>query len=704
MPNSNSKINKAGRVLWLDSVQIVDVAAGRYHSAALSSTGTLYTWGLNDFGQLGRPGINDCSSGNQCFDGKPTPIPSTTPPSSSSSTSSSSDYLNIKTVSAGRYHTAGITTAGSLHFWGLSACDTSLAVAQDTVFTSVQSGYTHVLALDSDGNVWSCGTGYDGYANALSETPVAMGNVDPECTSSVRDHVLGRTPSPSSPPLLLHPIALPNSHPGPITFVAIAAGRSHSLALDAEGKLWSWGSRPDAMGRPVEQGMVLPDIAPHFDTVQNEQGVRYADVAAGEYHTVALTMDGRIMTAGENAGGVLGPNREPRTVAFLDTPSAFPGGIPVSVAAGYQSAIALVQGLPPAIARSVEPLGSPPYEHSMDWDTVAPEVKAIDPHTFEVLDSQAPKGYLSEYKNPCFPLEGGELGCLPYFQILGVSKCGTTNMFHQMMGHPELLPASNKGPHWFDERRPSGTMRDIGPFEAYLELFKDVGPAVEGDSVVVAGEASSNTFTYSGVGVRGNTETLVRLPVFLHALLPRQKLIVVFREPVARFISAYYYYNHKDPSEAGLVANVASVAKAWEACTGSSADYDVADRCTRELYLHGAQQLVKGMYASYVRDWVSVYPPTSFLWLRLEDYRADPRSSLTRIFAHIGVSHPTPEVWDVLLAAPTRNKRRPNAPKTTVETLDQAARDTLVSIYRPFNARLGELLGPRFDYNVMYDV
>lgn len=38
---------------------VVQVAAGRYHSMAVTDGGQLYTWGLNDHGQLGRPAGTD---------------------------------------------------------------------------------------------------------------------------------------------------------------------------------------------------------------------------------------------------------------------------------------------------------------------------------------------------------------------------------------------------------------------------------------------------------------------------------------------------------------------------------------------------------------------------------------------------------------------------------------------------------------------
>ncbi len=42
---------------------VIQVAVGRYHTIAVTNKGELYSWGLNDWGQLGRPGqVNRCQS------------------------------------------------------------------------------------------------------------------------------------------------------------------------------------------------------------------------------------------------------------------------------------------------------------------------------------------------------------------------------------------------------------------------------------------------------------------------------------------------------------------------------------------------------------------------------------------------------------------------------------------------------------------
>ena len=58
---------------------IIQVATGRYHTVAITRHGHVYTWGLNDWGQLGREGVGatgeddptPCTNGGSCHDGQP---------------------------------------------------------------------------------------------------------------------------------------------------------------------------------------------------------------------------------------------------------------------------------------------------------------------------------------------------------------------------------------------------------------------------------------------------------------------------------------------------------------------------------------------------------------------------------------------------------------------------------------------------------
>lgn len=66
---------------------------------------------------------------------------------------------------------------------------------------------------------------------------------------------------------------------------------------------------------------------------------------------------------------------------------------------------------------------------------------ALAPDVFTLL----PKQYNAMHKNPCWGGTGPQLACLPYFNIIGVSKCGTTDLYHRLTQQKHVvLPATNK--------------------------------------------------------------------------------------------------------------------------------------------------------------------------------------------------------------------------------------------------------------------
>ena len=71
-------------------------------------------------------------------------------------------------------------------------------------------------------------------------------------------------------------------------------------------------------------------------------------------------------------------------------------------------------------------------------------------------------------RNPCWWDEGGVLQCLPYFYIIGFSKCATTDMYRNLAQHPSILQMAMKEPHWFDYLRFIG---DECKLTLYASLF-----------------------------------------------------------------------------------------------------------------------------------------------------------------------------------------------------------------------------------------
>lgn len=70
------------------------------------------------------------------------------------------------------------------------------------------------------------------------------------------------------------------------------------------------------------------------------------------------------------------------------------------------------------------------------------------------LQLYAPFTFNSSHKNPCWTSVNGKLKCLPYFQGIGMDKCGTIDLFARISRHPDVVPnIKNKETMWWSWER-----------------------------------------------------------------------------------------------------------------------------------------------------------------------------------------------------------------------------------------------------------
>ena len=92
---------------------------------------------------------------------------------------------------------------------------------------------------------------------------------------------------------------LPSSPLGGERAVSVSAGGGHSLSLTADGSVWSWGRGCfGQLGQGDGQGQLEPK------KIEAITGQRVVAVSAGEFHSLALTADGAVWSWGER--GCLG--------------------------------------------------------------------------------------------------------------------------------------------------------------------------------------------------------------------------------------------------------------------------------------------------------------------------------------------------------------------------------------------------------------
>ncbi|KAL1518985.1 hypothetical protein AB1Y20_003254 [Prymnesium parvum] len=301
----------------------VAVGAGRYHSLAVDERSRrVYSWGLNDHGQLGRAGSEGrepsvrCVRGARCRDGWPRRVGGegvALPP--------------VADVAAGRYFSVAVGASGRAYAWGRCSCGHANRSAYPSFVRSSPSpyalegegleaehvvkaaaGYAHLLLLTRRGLLFSCESGDDGYGGRLQVVQPLNG--------------FGQLGRPGPP--LVH-LTLPRRMVAPFSaspLVAIAAGRCASFALNAAGEVLSWGCGA-ASGQSSDRTLTPK----RFDGLAQ----RVTLIAAGEYHAVVATGQGEVLVWGAGAGSAV-----PVRVRGL------PRRQVLSVAAGYQHSLAVI--------------------------------------------------------------------------------------------------------------------------------------------------------------------------------------------------------------------------------------------------------------------------------------------------------------------------------------------------------------------------
>ncbi|CAE7237268.1 UVR8 [Symbiodinium sp. CCMP2592] len=237
--------------------KIVAVAAGGGYTAAITESGELWTWGCNDDGQLGVGDTKDRAA--------PVKV--------------SVNGQKVVAVAAGYWHTAVITESGELWTWGcnddgqLGVGDTKDRAAPVKVsvngqkVVAVAAGYWHTAVITESGELWTWGYNGDGELGVGDTTSRHA----PVCVS-----VNGQK------------------------IVAVAAGGGYTAAITESGELWTWGCNDDGQ---LGVGDTKDRAAPVKVSVNGQKVVA---VAAGYWHTAVITESGELWTWGYNGDGELG--------------------------------------------------------------------------------------------------------------------------------------------------------------------------------------------------------------------------------------------------------------------------------------------------------------------------------------------------------------------------------------------------------------
>mmetsp|Transcript_7939 Transcript_7939/g.10370 ORF Transcript_7939/g.10370 Transcript_7939/m.10370 type:complete len:414 (-) Transcript_7939:2197-3438(-) len=238
------------------NLKVVSVVASGNMSAVLTSSGSCLTFGFD-------------AEANQAI---PTPL-----------LDANGVLLSLSQIDVGGQHGAAVTQEGGIVSWGNgwngqlgngeeSSSEYAVEAATGvTQFLQVSCGHSHTAAVDTQGNLWTWGSGRD----------AALGHGTRESHSK------------------------PEKVKGLCNVVSVSCGQESTICLTKEGKVFTFGSNDYGQlghGNSVNRYEMSPKLV---SALSNEKVVQ---VAAGDYHAACVTVEGKVYTWGMGKDGQTGHN------------------------------------------------------------------------------------------------------------------------------------------------------------------------------------------------------------------------------------------------------------------------------------------------------------------------------------------------------------------------------------------------------------
>lgn len=224
--------------------EAVAIAAGGGHLLALRKDGSVWAWGFNSNGQLGR-----ATSGE--VDTAPTPV---------------AGLEDVTAVEAGTRFSVALKADGTVWAWGQNIdCELGDGTTVDRTqpapvpgiadVAAISAGAGSVLALKHDGTVWAWGGVYwAGTGQNLCHAVAVPGITDAVGVAASFDYLVLRADgtvltlsNDSRPEGAPVPYVAPTVKAGLPPIVAVFGGL-YNFAVAQDGTVWGWGDNPIALG------------------------------------------------------------------------------------------------------------------------------------------------------------------------------------------------------------------------------------------------------------------------------------------------------------------------------------------------------------------------------------------------------------------------------------------------------------------------
>lgn len=243
-----------GKCLRRRTLGKAPLVAGSRNTLAVTSDGDVFSWGWNDRATLGQ--------GHRQLEKKPRRV------------AALREY-KIEQVALGGWHCLAVDDKGQIFSWGgneygqcalpsdLRDVQTPQPILSHLQVEQVACGGMSSLALTVDGQLWMWGEPWGDFSLSVDRSPRRIDN----------------------------------NH----QFVRIVSGAFHHLAVDRHGRVFSWGINDFG-----QLGIGTTNYATEPEKVVDLDDVCIVDIAAGGWHSVAITDSGEVYVWGRGEYGRLG--------------------------------------------------------------------------------------------------------------------------------------------------------------------------------------------------------------------------------------------------------------------------------------------------------------------------------------------------------------------------------------------------------------
>jgi alpha-tubulin suppressor-like RCC1 family protein len=292
--------------------EITSISAGMHHSLVVGHKGQVWGFGQNSLGELGL--------GDRANRQTPTLI--------HNDLLSDIDPLRserVVAISAGSHHSLFLNSQGQVFSCGsnehgqLGLMDlynqdipTLIEKTKTIKMVAISAGGFHSLFLDDQGQVYSCGSNEEGQLGLGNSGSLDPESPDAKAFGDIEDQPYLR--------LIKTPIG---------KAVAISAGNSHSLILNSEGQVFSFGyGAYGQLGLGDLERRLIPTLieAPWLGLI--------IAISAGGGYSLILNSQGQVFGFGNNVGTTQNPRVENNLI--LPTRLEVPGTDPITeISVGY---------------------------------------------------------------------------------------------------------------------------------------------------------------------------------------------------------------------------------------------------------------------------------------------------------------------------------------------------------------------------------